>query len=122
MVTVDTYWATIFLGFKNTETGITDPLSLELARKFCSNYVNDIGLGVTLTPTEYIYTNGGDPRAGYTGEPGVMIGLINYPRFPSEPSEIRELALELARNLKAEFEQNRVTVMFPDETVMLGDE
>ena len=121
MVTVETYWARIFVGFKNADAGITDPLSLERAREICSKYVNDIGLCVTLSPTEFIYTNTYGVGAGYAGEPGAAVELINYPRYPSELANIRELALELAATLKDEFEQHRVTVMFPHETVMLGE-
>lgn len=155
MVTVDTYWAKVFVGFKNTDmvakhlqSGMEAnesefvkfdvekiigqaksesaadkipvlPDPMDTTRGICSKYVNRAGLCVALTPTEYVYSNShGD---GYAGEPGVEIGFINYPRIPSEPQKIREQALELARMLKMALEQHRVTVMFPDETVMLGE-
>ena len=122
MVTVETYWAKIFVGFKNVDVDkipvLPDPMNT--TRRICSEYVNSVGLCVTLAPTEYVYSTDSDANE-YSGEPGVEIGLINYPRFPSEPQKIREQALELARILKATLEQHRVTVMFPDETIMLGE-
>jgi len=116
-VSAPTFWATIFVGFKNTETKKVH--SIDMVRELCSKYVNDVGLCVTVTENEYIYSN--DHGEGYAGEPGVMVGLINYPRFPAGPTKIREQALELARILKEALEQHRVSVLFPDETVMLGE-
>lgn len=117
MVIVDTFWATIYVGFKNVDTGRIYPLGF--VSRICSEYVNEEGLCITLTPTEYIYSN--SHEKGYAGESGAMIGLINYPRFPTEPEKIKEKALELARILKEALDQHRVTVMFPDETIMLGE-
>lgn len=123
--TVDTFWAKIFVGFKDTSGILPASLLAELAehdipiaRELCSNYVNEVGLCVTFTPTEYIYSN--DHGKGYAGEKGIIVGLINYPRIPTEPEKIRELAMDLAYLLKIKFKQQRVTVMFPDKTVMIG--
>lgn len=132
MVTVNTFWANIFVGLKNVETGVIH--SLDEARELCSNYVNSVDLCVTFTSTEYIYSTSPssssmkEPESvvgllgeGYTAEPGFVVGLINYPRLSAEPKKIREQALGLARILKRSMEQQRVTIMFPDETVMLGE-
>lgn len=133
MVTVNTFWANIFVGLKNVDTGVIH--SLDKARELCSNYVNSVGLCVTFTETEYIYSTSPlsdmkEPESvvgllyraeGYRAEPGFVVGLINYPRFPAESKKIREQALVLARILKKSMEQHRVTIMFPDETVMLGE-
>jgi len=112
MVTVDTFWAKIYLGCKHTETGIIYPI--EMVKEICQKHCDEIGLCVTVTPTEYIYTDG--------NEPGAEIGLINYPRFPSTPEVVRKRAIELAQILKRKTQQHRVSIMMPDETVMLGDE
>ena len=66
------------------------------------------GLCVTVTPTEYIYTGG--------QESGVIVELINYPRFPSHPQEIYEHAIDLAEELRAECCQQSYTIMMPDHT------
>ena len=109
MKTVSTFTAIIYVGFKERDTGKLH--TLEDAEMIASAYCDEVGLCVTVTPTRYIYTNG--------GEPGCMIGFINYPRFPSTPDEIREKALALAGRLRAAFNQYKVSVVFPDETVML---
>lgn len=116
-INVPTFWATIFVGLKNVKTGKVH--TVDRVRYLCSEYVNEVGLCVTLTETEYIYSS--DHGEGYAGESGVMVGFINYPRFPSDSNIIRERALGLARILKKALNQHRVTVQFPDETVMLGE-
>lgn len=55
-------------------------------------------------------------------EPGFCVGLINYPRFPSTAEKIREHAIAMARRLLVEFRQFKVSIVFPDETVMVEEE
>jgi hypothetical protein len=50
------------------------------------------------------------------------VGLINYPRFLSSPESIREISLHIAEELRGLMQQGKVTVVFPDETVMVGGE
>lgn len=101
--------AKIFVGFKERDTGCIH--TIEECESVCQSYVDSIGLCVTVTPTKYIYTNG--------HEPGAIIGLIQYPRFPTEESQIQEYTLNLATLLLYRFNQYRVTINFPDETIML---
>ena len=109
MKTVKTFTATIYVGRKK-RLGALQPSSV--GYRICQSYCNEVGLCVTLTPTKFIYTNG--------GESGFAVGLINYPRFPAEVSTIRKHALELAERLKSAYAQYRVTVVFPNKTIMLG--
>lgn len=44
------------------------------AKKEIRSYCYEVGLCVTVTPTDFIYTGG--------EESGFVIGLVNYPRFP----------------------------------------
>jgi hypothetical protein len=75
--------------------------------------VDRIGLCVSVTDTTFIYTNG--------LEVGIAVGFINYPRFPDkDPTIIKNQALELAAILKSVLGQKRISVVFPDETIMLG--
>jgi hypothetical protein len=82
--------------------------ALQHCRDFCDHY----GLCVTVTRTHYAYT-GGD-------EAGLIIGLINYPRFPAEADAIfaraEELALSLLDHLRFPPQQS-CTVQAPDKTV-----
>ena len=108
---VPTFTAQIYIGRKVQETGET--LSLSIVTKVCQEYVDDVGLCVSITPCEFVYSNG--------RESGANIGLIHYPRFPSGREVIRAHALELASRLRVALSQSRVSVVMPDETVMLGD-
>ena len=110
--TVPSFTATIWLGTKNRDAGLLVPEGDIL--KSIQEYVDRVGLCVSVTPTTFIYTNG--------CEPGFAIGLINYPRFPAEPSAIREKALELAWLLKDVAQQYKVSVVFPDVTEMNSTE
>lgn len=78
---------------------------------FIQNHVNDLGECITITPTRYIYTNG--------NENGVVIGYINYPRFPKDEAELIKRSLDLAEKLMFKFNQCRVTVTTPNKTYML---
>ena len=112
MKKVDTFTATIYVGRKYRYNG--KHISLRKTKKIIQEYVDAVGLCVTVTPTEYIYKNG--------REKGVTVGLINYPRFPSTEPFIKEQAIELAGLLLKGCRQMRVSVVFPDETVMLSAE
>ncbi len=85
--------------------------SMDRVRKICDEWVNEIGDCVTITPTEFRYLNG--------NEPGVIIGYIQYPRFPRSADEIDERAIELAERLMLKLKQNRVTITTPRDSIML---
>lgn len=116
--TVPTYTATIYVGTRigrsKDPDAIVPRFPLETIQAICQRYCDEVGLCVTVTPTRFIYTNG--------GEDGAAVGLINYPRFPKTREELRGRALELARRLKDGMHQMAVSVVFLDETVMLSDE
>jgi len=103
--------AKIYVGFKEMDTGIIH--SFEFCEEICQDYVDKVGLCVTITPTKYIYTKG--------NEPGAIIGLIQYPRFPDKEENIKKKTLDLAELLMLQLGQFKVTVNFPDEVVMLSN-
>jgi hypothetical protein len=92
-----TYTATIYMA------GDIDTAKRWL-RRHCYNH----GLCVTVTPTAFIYTGG--------EEAGFSVGLVNYPRFPSEPDDIFERAASIARSLVAECCQTAALVVATDTT------
>jgi len=108
----NTYTAQIYIGFRECYTKIVH--TLDEAKEICQNYVDEIGLCITVMPIEYIYTNG--------RESGAVIGLINYPRFPDTNENIQIKAISLAKRLMIAFSQYRVSIVFPDETIMLINE
>ena len=112
MKVVSTFTAQIAVGFKNIDTG--EELSGRIARKICQDYCDDVGLCVTVTETEFIYTDG--------NERGCLVGLINYPRFPSTPENILEHALALAKLLLDAYCQYKVSVICSDRTYMIERE
>jgi hypothetical protein len=81
------------------------------AVKICREYCDKVGLGVTVSQVQFAYT-GGD-------EAGVMVGLINYPRFPETGGKIMAHASNIALMLMEEFKQERVTIVAPDQTIMI---
>lgn len=88
--------------------------TMDDVREICDKYVNEIKDCITITPTEFRYVDG--------MEPGVIVGYINYPRFPRKKTQIISRALELAGYLMDDLEQNRVTVTTPDKSYMLESE
>ncbi len=119
MTSVPTFWAEIYVGFREGRTGEPCPVmhTMEEARALIQAFVDaekDRGgpCGcVTSDPTHYQYGQG--------QEAGVVVRFLNYPRFPGEPAFIRAKALALAEWLRVALGQMRATVQFPDETVML---
>lgn len=66
---------------------------------------------VRITPTAYVWQD--------YHEAGWEIAVINYPRHPKATTVIRHFAFDLATALLNMFEQNRISIVFPDEIVML---
>ncbi len=85
--------------------------SIEDARQICNEYIDKVKDCVTITPTEFSYVNG--------EEPGVIIGMISYPRFPKSKKELRKRAFILAQMLMEGLEQFRVTIVTPKKNYML---
>lgn len=78
--------------------------AVKCAREYC----DDIGFCVTVTQTRYVYR--------YGEEDGVIVGLINYPRFPKTEQEIRQHAIDLANRLRIELDQESFSIQGPYET------
>ncbi len=111
VITVPTYTATIYVGLRKAYGRRV--LGLDEVRHEAQCYAEELDMCVSVTPTEFFY------RGNH--EPGAAVGFINYPRRPLSDRWIRNHALALGRRLRAVCQQKRVSVVFPDETVMLGD-
>lgn len=106
---LETITAKIFLGLRE---GYTDKVhTINEVEDFLQKYVNKVGLCVTITPTTFVYKNG--------REEGAVIGLINYPRFPTTKENLEKTAEEIALLCKEEYKQIRVSIEYQDKTVML---
>lgn len=109
MKSVETITAKIYLGLRE---GYTNEIhSIDELKNLLQKYVNEKSYCVTITKTNFIYKNG--------GEKGAIIGLINYPRFPSTKKEIKRKAEEIAKLCKDKYKQNRVSIEYQDRTIML---
>lgn len=106
---VPTYEAKIYLGLKAGYYGETSPTSE--VEQICQRYVDKVGLAVTVQKLNFIYTDG--------NEKGIVVGLINYPRFPSSNVEVNEHAFELANQLVKALDQYRCSVVTTDNTFLI---
>lgn len=111
MITVPTFTATIFVGLRAAYTN--EVVSLVPLRNLIQEFCDKVGLCVTVTETEFIYSGG--------REHGIIVGLINYPRFPRQPEDIVALAIDLGNQLRVAAKQQRVSVLTPETTYLLGE-
>ena len=110
--TEKTWKAQIYCGLRKGYSN--DIHSIEKVYRACQKYVDEIGWCVTVTPTKFIY------RQGH--KPGVIIEAIQYPRFPTPEEVLRVRVTELAKILLKELEQYRLTICFPEQTIMMENE
>ncbi len=111
MKSCKTFYAEIHLGLKNLDTDYI--VHSQQIRNYIQKFCNEVGLCVSVTHTEYVYTNG--------CEPGLIIRLINYPRFPKRSGDILDIAFNLAGQLKILAGQKRVSIITPVRTYTIGD-
>lgn len=109
MTIAPTFTATIHCGLRRAYS--EDIHSTLSAQTLIQDYVDRVGLCVSITPTNYFYTQG--------NEPGVIVGLINYPRFPSTAEAILGHAVEIAKLLMQAFGQQKVSIITQTSTYML---
>ena len=95
--TADTFWVKIYL---------SGPI--EQAKQTIRAECLRSGLCVTIEPTTYIYTGG--------EEQGYVVTLVNYPRFPSEPSALLERSRDLMLRMLEDTFQHSAMLMTPDTT------
>ena len=75
------------------------------ARQYCDK----VGLCVTVTKTNYVYTDG--------SEEGVIIGLINYPRFPKKEFDLLDHATAIGNKLLKDLGQKSFSIQTPHDTI-----
>ena len=95
VVTAAPYWITIYVAGDEAR-----------ARRICREFCDARGWCVTVTPTVYVYTDG--------DEAGVIVGVVNYPRFPSTPDELWAKAIGLADALRTGLAQTSALLQSPD--------
>lgn len=78
---------------------------IEIAKQVIRKECLREGLCVTVDPTTFIYTGG--------EETGYVVGLLNYPRFPTLSHLLIERARNLALKLLEETFQNSALMVTP---------
>lgn len=63
----------------------------DVARQVCREYCSEHGACISMSKTDYIYSGG--EEAGFTTT------LVNYPRFPSDPANLKHIAISVAELL-----------------------
>ncbi len=81
---------------------------IEVAKQIIRADVLDEGLCVTVEPTTFIYTGG--------EETGYVVGLLNYPRFPTTPDQLQRRGRVLMRKLMQGTYQHSALMVTPDES------
>lgn len=71
----------------------------QIVRRFCASHP----CCVTVTPTAYIYRGG--------EEAGFVVGLRNYPRFPTDKDTLSKVAYDLGGLLREELGQDSYMVV-----------
>ena len=84
---------------------------IEVAKQVIREHVLAHPLCVTVEPTTFIYTGG--------EEQGYVVGLLNYPRFPTAPNELNVRAKVLAELLLEHTFQQSALIVTPTETTWL---
>ena len=95
--TAPTFWARIYM---------SGPI--EVAKQTLRAECLREGLCVTVEPTLFIYTGG--------EETGFVVGLVNYPRFPSSPQVITQRAEQLIAALLEATHQHSAMLMTQETT------
>lgn len=85
---------------------------VQLIEQVCREECCEDPICVTVEPTKFIYTRG--------EESGAVVGLLNYPRFPKNITEINTRARRLAENLLARTFQRNVLIVTPTETELIS--
>jgi hypothetical protein len=107
-----TYNAQIYVGLRHGYTGLIT--SFEFVESFIQKWADELGACVSVTRTKFVYTKG--------NEPGIIVGFINYPRFPLEPKELESRVMELAQKLLIFCQQMNVSIVFPKNTLMISNQ
>lgn len=122
MQITDNYEAKIWLGLREgyTRNYFRHADVMKVIQSWCTEKKQC----VSITPTQFVYVQ--NDETGEGSEHGVVIGFINYPRYPMSEAEIRNRARELGGILMKEFKQYRVSITFypsmPGGTMMLENE
>ena len=107
---------TIYIGSKegSSNRSFSERELIEKIKKFNAAYkleTKEREITVRINKNRYV--------CSYYSEKGFEISVINYPRFPRPVDVLDNFMMELASYLLVELKQHRISVSFPDRTIML---
>jgi hypothetical protein len=113
-ITTEPFFALITIGSNHgySENGITENELIEFIQKYQDKLIEELRLYLSVCLSECKIVMSGQV------EPHYKLSFINYPRFPYVIDILRTEVETFAQSLMERFDQNRVVVEFPDETVM----
>lgn len=82
------------------------------ATKICQEFCDKVGLCVTISETSFVYTGG--------KEFGIIVRLVNYPRFPSSDEKLWNTAEKLATELIVGLEQKTALLLGKHKTLWIN--
>ena len=109
MKEIETWEAKIYCGLRRECSDFSWPICV--VYQTCQDFIKVNPWCVTVTPTRFLYKGG--------WENGAIIGIIQYPRFPKSIESLKTKTIKLAEELKEVLQQFRVSVVFPDVTVLV---
>ncbi len=112
---IETFEVKVILGLK---VGYTNKMvsleEIKEAIKTVAPKVKDFTFSGTLTPSEILVSG----KSEYN-EPAILIESSIYPRFPESKEMFKKKFTEFIGNLAVELKQERVAIMFTDESLMI---
>ena len=112
---IKTFQASIFIGLEigYTQKKINENLVIESLSELQKQLskAKDIYLSASVSKTLIILNN--------QKEPHLKINFINYPKFPLSEEIFKDEVLIIGKELMKQFEQNRILIIYTDETVMM---
>lgn len=112
---IKTFQASIFIGLEYgyTQKQINENLVIEsiseLQKQLSAE--KNIFLSASVSKTNIVLND--------QNEQHLKIDFINYPKFPLSEEIFKDEVLHFGKELMKQFEQNRIVIIYTDETVML---
>ena len=112
---IKTFQASIFIGLEigYTQKKINENLVIESLSELQKQLSKekDIYLSASVSKTVIVLNN--------HKEQHLKIDFINYPKFPLSEDIFKDEVLIIGKELMKQFEQNRILIIYTDQTVML---
>lgn len=112
---IKTLQASIFIGLEYgyTQKQIDENLVIESLSELQKqlSVEKNIFLSASVSKTVIVLNN--------QKEPHLKIDFINYPKFPLDENIFKDEVLIIGKELMKQFKQNRILIIYTDETVML---